>query len=116
MKVDPARTRAARWGAFTARRVKDSQRVIRHQRHRAGPGRIGAAARPPVIEPDDTVRRSQPGDGAMPHPSSVGVAHDKQDRVARPALVPPDPRPEAAGERHGLPLHDGDHRRLTIDR
>ena len=99
-----AQRHAIHVGGRGAGRVEDSQRVFCHQLHGVGPGRVGAATHSPVIEPDDTVRRSQLGDGAMPHASPVSVAHDKQDRVARSAVVPPDPGVGAAGERHGFPF------------
>ena len=102
-----AQRHAVNVGGPGAGRVEDSQRVRCHQRHGVGPGRVGAAANPPVVEPDDTVGGSQFGGGAVPHVSPVGVAHDEQDRVARSVLVPPDPRVGAVGEWHGSPLHDG---------
>ena len=97
--------------------VEDRQRVACHQRHGVGPRRVGAATGPPVVEPDDAVGCGQSGGGAMPHVSPVGVAHDEQDRVARPALVPPDPGVRALGKWHSFPFRlVRSHHRLTIDR
>jgi len=100
----PAQRHAIHVGGRGAGRVQDSQRVTCHQWHGVGPGRVGAATHSAVVEPDDAAGRGQFGDGAMPHASPVSVAHDEQDRVARPALLPPDPRVWAGGERHGFPF------------
>ena len=90
-------------GGHGAGCIEDSQRVVRHQRHGVGPGRVGAAADPAVVEPEDAVGRGECRGGAMPHLRPVSVAHDEQDRVARSALVPPDPGVRALGERHDFP-------------
>ena len=101
---ESAHRHAVNVGGRGAGGIQDSQRVVRHQLHGVGPRRVGATADPPVVETDNAVGGGEFGDGAMPHVSPVGVAHDEQDRVARPALVPPDPGIRALDEWHRFPF------------
>ena len=113
----PAHRHAINVGGRGAGCVEDRQRVACHHLHGVGTRRVGAATDPPVVEPDDPVGRGEFGRGAMPHVSPVGMAHDEQDRVARPALIPPDLGVRAVGKRHSFPFRlERNHHRPAIDR
>ena len=113
----PAHRHAIDVGGRGAGCVEDSQGVACHQLHGVRPRRVGAATDPTVVEPDDPVGRGEFGRGAMPHVSPVGMAHDEQDRVARPVLVPPDLCVRTVGKWHSFPFRlERNHHRPTIDR